>query len=333
MPSTLSCGRTVPRGPLPVLLAVGLVAVLAGCTGGDRSAPGPSDPPPSGPPSPAVGTTTHTLEVDGRERGYRLYRPASVTATGPVPLVVMLHGALGTGSQAEEAYGWPAQADRDGFLVAFPDGLNRSWAVAPDCCGPPARDGVDDVAFVSEVVHDIADTLPVDPARTYVTGMSNGGMLAYRLACDTEIFAAVGAVATKLVGGCPDPAPTSVLHIQGRLDEVIRYDGGPGRLDNGGTGRNPVRIEGLSIPELDALWREAAGCAEPAVTTETPVTRSVAACPAGRAVELVTIADAGHQWPGAAAQRLRNADPPSTALDATETIWRFFSEHPRQAGS
>jgi polyhydroxybutyrate depolymerase len=284
-----------------------------------------------------AGPSAHTIVVDGRERGFRLYQPASLPRSAPAPLVVMLHGALGTGSQAETAYGWNAEADREGFVVAYPDGLNRSWAVAPDCCGPPARDGVNDVAFVRQVVATVADRLPIDPDRVYATGISNGGMLAYRLACDTTLFAAIGPVAATQLGPCPTPAPTSVIHIHGTADRTVPYAGGPGKRDNGGTGRNPVRIDGPPTPDLLARWRTIADCAAPATTTSGPVSTSAATCPDGRAVELVTVTDAGHQWPGAAgpepqAQRLLDLDPPATAPDATATIWRFFAAHPRTGG-
>lgn len=325
---------TAFRRTVALALLVGL-AGLAGCTGGDTPADQTSAE--RSAPEPAVGTSEHTLTVDGRDRTYRLYRPASADLGKPVPLVVMLHGAAGNGAQAEQAYGWTEQADRDGFVVAFPDGVKRAWAVGPQCCGAPAREGVDDVTFITELVAAIGEALPVDPARTYVTGISNGGLLAYRLACDTTLFAAVGAVATTLTGQCPSPAPVSVLHIHGKQDKTMPYGGGPGRRDNGGTGRNPVKIDGPPTEELAATWRAVNDCAEPTTTTDGPVTRTTATCAQGRAVELITIADAGHQWPGGRpnpprAEKLLNLDPPSTALNATETIWRFFSAHPRPVG-
>ncbi|MEV6801846.1 PHB depolymerase family esterase [Micromonospora rifamycinica] len=338
----------------PAVRLAGTLALLvaltapAGCSpdrrdaapGGAGSAPAASAPA-TGDARPApdvpVGSSTHDLTVDGRKRTYRLYRPASADLTTPVPLVVMLHGAAGTGEQAEQAYGWTGQADRDGFLVLFPDGLNRAWAVGPQCCGAPARDGVDDVAFITELVATVGRELPVDPARRYVTGISNGGLLAYKLVCDTTTFAAIGAVASTLTGQCPAPKPVSVLHIHGRQDQTMPYGGGPGRRDNNGTGRNPVKIDGPPTPELAARWRSIDSCGAPTVTTDGPVTRATASCAQGRAVELITVADAGHQWPGGRpnpprAEKLLNLDPPSTALNATDTIWRFFAAHPQPTG-
>lgn len=322
--------RARPGGFAPALVTGVLVLSTAGCgLVGDRDRRDPPNPVVSVSP----GTSTHTLLVDGRQRTYRLYRPASLTPTGPVPLVVMLHGALGTGEQAESSYGWNAEADRSGFVVAYPDGTNRSWAVSPDCCGPPARDGVDDVGFIRQLVESVAGLVPLDRTRVYATGISNGGMLAYRLACDTTLFAAIGPVAATQLGPCPDPAPISVIHIHGTADRTVPYGGGPGQRDNGGTGRNPVKLDGPPTPELIARWRTLDSCTAPTSSHTGAVTTSSATCPQGRGVDLVTVEGAGHQWPGApgpgpGARRLFDLDPPAAAPDATATIWRFFVAHP-----
>jgi polyhydroxybutyrate depolymerase len=102
---------------------------------------------------------------------------------------------------------------------------------------------------------------------------------------------------------------------------------------NGDTGKGAVAIDGPAIPSLNATWRATDGCDAPVTTTSETVTTSVATCPDGRAVELITIDGAGHQWPGGAMksvfQRLvLDSDPPSTALDATAVIWTFFAAHP-----
>ena len=98
-----------------------------------------------------TGTSAHSIKIGGRDRSYRLYKPAGLPASAP--LVVMLHGAFGKAKRAEKAYSWDELANSQWFLVAYPDGLNRSWNVnGGGCCGPPARDGVDDVAFITAVV-------------------------------------------------------------------------------------------------------------------------------------------------------------------------------------
>lgn len=282
-----------------------------------------------------AGTSEHSIVFGGLERTYRVYRPASLSAAEPVPLVVMLHGALGTGRQAEEAYGWNAQADEGGFVVAYPDGIKRSWAVSEGCCGPPAKQRVDDVGFIKKLVAGISAKLPIDQARIYATGISNGGMLAYRLACDTTLFAAIGAVAATQVGPCPTAQPTSVLHLHGTADRTIPYGGGPGKRDNDGTGEQPAKIDGPPVPALLATWRQAGDCAVPTTRKSGPVTTTTAGCPKGRGVELITIEGAGHQWPQSkrnlTAERLFRLDPPSPAVNATGTLWAFFTKHPKPA--
>jgi polyhydroxybutyrate depolymerase len=297
---------------LPLLALTLLLLFPAGCTE-------PDDPIP-------IGSTAQDLG----ERTFRTYRPASLPSGRPVPLVVVLHGGAGSGAQAERAYGWNATADREGFVVAYPDGVRRSWNAGPGCCGPASRDGADDVRFVEGVVAAVSRGVPVDPARVFVTGMSNGAMMAYRLACDSTVFTAIAPVAGTLIGDCPHPAPVPLLHIHGTADESIPWNGGPGKRNNGGTGRIPLRIDGPAITEVVAAWRTAASCAVPTDRTDGAVTRSVATCPDGRVVELISVAGAGHQWPGAvpadgAATERLDLDQPSDALDATALIWRFFS--------
>lgn len=280
-----------------------------------------------------VGTSTHYVESGGRERTFRLYRPAALT--GPAPLVVMLHGGYGNASQAESDYGWDAEADSGHFLVAYPDGVDRAWNAGGGCCGTPATSGVDDVAFIGAVVAVVRGEASVDPARIYATGISNGGMLAYRLACDTRLFAAIGPDSATLQGPCPAPAAASVIAIHGTADRFIPY--------GGGSGDGPGHVDGPAVPAVIADWRAVDHCSVPAETTvpsETTagvITTSLATCPDGRAVELITIAGAGHQWPGSRpkplVQRLLHLDPPSTALSATDVIWRFFAAHPAPAGA
>jgi polyhydroxybutyrate depolymerase len=258
-------------------------------------------------------------------RVYRVYRPRGLT--GAAPLVVMLHGGFGDGAQAERDYFWNTMADTGRFVVAYPDGLLRAWN-AGTCCGVPARVYTDDVGFITTMVASIAGRIPIDPARLYVTGMSNGAMMALRLGCQTNMFAAIAPVAGTLVSDCSGAPPTSLLQIHGTADENVPYNGGPGsqRSLNG-----TPRVNGPSVPAVNATWRSIDGCAAPTSTTDGVVTTETAACPDGRTVELISIAGAGHQWPGGKSNplvdKLIGLPTPSTALSATSTIWTFFSQH------
>jgi polyhydroxybutyrate depolymerase len=296
-------------------LALACLLLLAACSTAPGSAAG----------IPA-GSSTRTVTVGGMDRTFRVYRPATLDTSRPVPLVLMIHGGGGSAADAERSYGWDAEADRAGFVVAYPDGISHGWTVGGGCCRRPGDAGVDDVAYVEQLVADLGAVLPVDPARTYATGISEGGMLSYRLACDTSLFAAVGPDSATLLGECPAPRPASVIHIHGTADTRIPYDGS--------AGKGVYHIHGPSAPALDATWRAVDSCAAPTVTTAGVVTTSVAGCADGRAVELVAIDGAGHQWPGRPCTGrcvAGIADPPSTALDATDTIWRFFAAHPKPA--
>ena len=305
-----------------ILMLVTALTALTGC-GADPHQRGTASAQPTAATAIPVGSSTHTISAGGATRTYIVYRPAVLSAS--TPLVVMLHGGFGSASQAEKSYHWDAEADAGHFLVAYPDGLNRAWNTGGGCCGTPGRTNADDVGFITAMVSAISRALPVDASHIYATGISNGGIMAYALACRTSIFAAIGPDSATELGSCPSPAPVSVIAIHGTADRNSPY--------NGGEGDGSAHIDGPSVPAVNAAWRRADRCAPPVTTTAGPVTASVAKCPAGRAVELIAIAGAGHQWPGATAkpalQKALHLDPPSTALNATEVIWRFFAAHAR----
>jgi polyhydroxybutyrate depolymerase len=299
------------------VLFLATLLLLAGC----RSVPKASALPASAP----VGKSQQSLQIGGLTRTFNLYRPHELPPAAP--LVVMLHGGFGDADQAERSYGWDAEADREHFAVLYPDGHNRAWNTGGGCCGDPGRQDLDDVAFITAAVRTVEAEVPIDADRVYATGISNGGMMAYRLACDSDLFAAIGPDSATLLGRCPAPKPLSVLHIHGTADTRIRYDGG--------RGEGTAHIDGPPVPQVVADWRTTDDCAAPAVTVTGAVTTSTATCPHGRTVELITIAGAGHQWPGGEQRPVRQAllgtDPPSTALNATEVFWQFFAAHPKTA--
>jgi polyhydroxybutyrate depolymerase len=295
------------------IVVIGAVMLLVGgCLGGNRATADP------------VGGT-QSLSIGGATRTFHIYRPDSLS--GPAPLVVMLHGGYGDGAQAERAYHWDAQADAGHFVVAYPDGLNRAWN-AGSCCGRPAQAGVDDVAFISAMVGAIEQQIPIDTTRVFVTGMSNGAMMALRLACQSNLFAAAAPVAGTQLADCSNAVPISILQIHGTADDRVPYGGGPGKM---ATASGVPRVDGPSVESVNAHWRSTDGCKAPVSSTSGDVTTQRADCPDGRTVELITVAGAGHQWPGGIAnpvvEKIANLPSPSTALDATATIWQFFAQH------
>ncbi|HWF27715.1 MAG TPA: PHB depolymerase family esterase [Mycobacterium sp.] len=269
---------------------LGVALVIAACS------PWPT------PPSGFVnGTSLHHIAVGGRDRSYRLYKPAAASASAP--LVVVLHGFSGSAGQAERAYGWDKLADTAKFVVAYPDGLSRAWNVDGEgCCGRPGREGVDDVAFITAAVADIAKNLGINPAKVYATGMSNGAIMSYTLACTTDIFSAIGPVAGIQLNPCRSAHPTSVMHIHGTADRLVPYGGGQGFSV----------INGPSVPDVNAFWRKGDHCDAPAATGTGAITASTAGCADNRSVVLITIDGGGHEWP----------------TFATERLWEFFAAHP-----
>jgi polyhydroxybutyrate depolymerase len=239
-----------------------------------------------------TGTTVHTMPFGGMDRTYRVHRPAGLTAAAP--LVVMLHGAFGDGQQAENSYGWDQLADNAKFVVAYPDGVGHTWN-AHGCCGTAEQENIDDVGFITTMVGEISAAMPIDQSRVYATGISNGGIMTYALACNSGIFAAIGPDAATQIDPCPAPHPTSV--------------------------------NGPPIPDVNAFWRKVDQCGPPDVTTKAPVTTSTAACADRRSVELITIDGGRHQWPGGTTF-LERFGTTTHVLNATDTIWQFFAAHP-----
>ncbi len=216
------------------LMVLVVVAGLAtGCTRGTQlRIPDPTQSPAPDEGSPAVELVA-ALVVDGRERSYRLHIPPGLVPSAPSALVVGLHGGGGNGANLQAKVGLDAIADREGFLVAYPDGSGRlddyllTWN-AGNCCGYALDEQVDDTAFLRAMVADIARTYSIDPRRVYATGMSNGGMMSYRLACEAaDLFAAVAPVAGALnLELCEPSEPVSVLAIHGTADQHVLFEGG-----------------------------------------------------------------------------------------------------------
>ena len=266
-----------------------------------------------------VGADEH-IAIGGYDRTYHVYVPAR-RAPSP-PLVVVLHGGFGTGAGAEAQYRWDPMADRNGFVVLYPDGLLRAWN-AGDCCGQPRARGVDDVAFIEAAIRATARAYATDPERLYVTGMSNGAMMTYRLACESALpIAAIAPVAGTLTVACEHPQRVSVLHLHGLADGNVPIDGG--------VGVGFARVSYRPVADGIAVFRKADECAPPVIRTSNSVTDARSACANGKTVQLTTVAGAGHQWPGsvrppARATAILRLDAPSAALDATELIWSFFA--------
>jgi polyhydroxybutyrate depolymerase len=305
--------RLAVAGAVVLLLAVVVLHVTRAsdeAAGSELTDPGAVSAP-VGPPKPlppGVTGTTVALDYQGLTRSYLAIVPDHPSHR--LPLLVVLHG---------RNVGPAVEKDRTGFVpfaaagqaaIVLPAGVSSSWN-AGACCGAAQARGIDDVGFVTEVVHRAVATLPVDPAQVYVVGYSNGGKLAFGLLCHgpAHLFAAAAVVASAPVTDCPTGPPVSLLAVMADGDPNVAF----------GSGR-PVVVNGYTEPTLSdtmAQWRARDQCPPtPVVVGRGQVTVTTSSgCAAGTKVVLAHYAHGGHAWPAGDA----------TTPSATSLVWSFFA--------
>jgi polyhydroxybutyrate depolymerase len=271
---------------------------------------------------PSPGDHAHTLLVNGIERHYIVHLPRPARR-GPLPVVVLLHGAGGTGRRVAASTGFSAEADRRGFVAVYPDGVDHSWNDGR------YAGGVDDVAFVRTMLDTLAREVVVDARRIYAAGISNGSMLAHRLGCELPgTFAAIAAVSggmpSAIIAHCVTGPLVSFIGFNGTADRLVPFEGGGG-------------LE--SATASAAHWATADGCngapaaaflPERAPSDGTRIRRwTWSGCAPGTAVTLYAIHGGGHSWPGGYQSRLAVLGVTSREISATRTIAAFFLAHPR----
>jgi polyhydroxybutyrate depolymerase len=181
-------------------------------------------------------TTNGTLQFGGTSRSYIVHVPASYTGQTPVPLVNDFHGILLNNSVQETISGWQAKSDQEGFIVAWPNGLDTAWNVGP-CCTTSRT--VDDVGFARAVVKQIESQACIDEKRVYATGYSMGGGMSLDLACNAaDLFAAIAPAAFDLMDAsnnwpCHPSRPISVVDFRSTGDPIVPYNGGATNPPNG----------------------------------------------------------------------------------------------------
>ena len=266
------------------------------------------------------------LRVDDLRRQYRLHLPQSYDSRQPTPLVLAFHGRSGTGKHMEKLTGLSNLADQRGFMVAYPNGVGRSWN-AGHGTGPAEAQGVDDVKFTAMLIDSLGQTLNLDRRRVYATGFSNGAVFTHRLACElSEKIAAIAAVAgtmAPVIGrSCHPHRPVAVLQIHGSADPFVPWEGG--RTQGGGF------VE--SVAATVAGWVARAGCAaQPEVSNIVRgVIRESYRPPAQAAmVILCRVEGGGHTWPGGYQYLPEKViGVTNRSWDASQAIWDFFLEHP-----
>ncbi len=356
----MTIGRSVRVAAVLVVAvattSVLLVSSMAGATG-STPVTGESGSATSGL-APMEGSYTFHLTFDGLHRDYRLHVPPAASAGQPLPLVLNLHGATQNGFLEELQTGMDNSADQNGYLVAYPDGTRIAKVLTPDpvaknaqygwnagqCCGLPVTKHINDVGFLEQVIADVAKQTPVDLRRVYMTGISNGGMMAYAMASEaSNHVAAISSISGQVELPTIHPSrPVATLEFHSLDDPIAKWVGVPNK---------DPRLR-LSVMEGVDQWVKADGCNTHAVTgteivgaagsisageTATPVTYQH--CRAGTEVALWRFTGSGHVWPGS----LLNTGPKSTwildgvgrgtvLVDANEAMWQFFQRYQIPAG-
>ena len=281
-------------------------------------------------------------------RTYRVHVPRHYSEQRLWPLVLVLHGAFSNAATIEEWSRFSQLADREGFVVAYPNGIGwfgflQHWN-AGHCCGLAAEDHVDDVSFLRYVIGDVSSRLQIDPRRVYIVGHSNGGMLAYYFgATDSEQIAGIGVMGgalgseqnshrpLRMIGPPQRPVPLIALH--GRDDPTVPFEGGTGRRTVGGR-------RYISVLDSTEGWAAYCGCGSPPQVRNSPEGDHYVLSwrdTTGKPWVILHVLDHwGHQWPRAKRNPPSGNDDPESlgsgrksrgqTVDGAQIIWDFLRE-------
>jgi polyhydroxybutyrate depolymerase len=285
-------------------------------------------------------TRCESLSHNGRARTYQLY--VSTQLHEPAPLVLVLHGGGGSGANMAlmSRQTFNRIADRDGIIVVYPDGVGRNWNDGRSGVRSPAmNENVDDVGFLRALVRELSARYRVDSKRIYSAGISNGGFMSFRLACEAaDVFAAVAPVAATLSEDlgprCHPSKPVSIAILNGTDDPIVPWAGGQVsalRAKRGNVWSSEKTLD---------MWAALDGCREKSddqVIDKVPddgtsvILHVRSQCRAGSEARLYEIRGGGHTWPrGEKYLTERLVGKVSQELDGAEEIWRFLSAHSRE---
>jgi polyhydroxybutyrate depolymerase len=288
-----------------------------------------ADPQPLGP-----GDHQCTLEVGGRERSYLVHVPPKYDPRQPTPVVLAFHGGMTNAAIMALASGLSEKADKAGFIVVYPNGTGKGNLLLVWNSGGFEKSFAeklpDDVAFVGAILDNLARRVNVDPKRVYATGISNGGMMCYRLAAElSQRIAAIAPVSgTTSVDKCRPRRPVPVMHFHGTEDKFVPFQG-----PDSWTARF---LTFKSVEETIRIWARIDGCPRKPKTLELPdkvddgtTVRQEIYGPGkeGTEVVLFIVEGGGHTWPG------RQWPIPwlgktTRDISANDLTWEFFQKHP-----
>lgn len=279
---------------------------------------------------------THTMQFEGYERSYIVHLPPEAKLQNPLPLLFHLHGGGGTakGTSGLTFNRFNELADRDGFVVVYPNAINKNWNDGRKLEDVLAwKKDINDVAFITAIIDELKQKYKIDTKRIFTTGMSNGGFMSSRLLCDRADIFRGGAILTAslskdYIPQCDPEKPVAVMVMNGTDDPLVPYDGGHVRVFRKNRG------EIVSTDEYLDFWKIKNGCEIKQNTVELPDTADdgttvsvtkYSKCDNQGALVLYTINGGGHTWPGGK-QYLGERIIGKTNRDivACDVIWDYF---------
>jgi polyhydroxybutyrate depolymerase len=280
------------------------------------------------------GDHTRSIRVGDLDRRYLVHVPPLYDPEVAMPVVLAFHGGGANAASMAVFSGLDDKADETGFIVVYPEGTGRLRRMltfnAGNCCGHAAARNVDDVAFTRALLDDLGSVANIDARRVYATGMSNGAMMAYRVAAElSDRIAAIATVAGPMgTKTCHPVRAVPVIHFHGDADEYAPFGGGRGRGVSG--------TDFHSVEHSVSAWVEANGCSRTATTgaledreddgTSVKLVRYADGTD-GAEVVLVVIEGGGHTWPGRE-PRLGTLGRSTRDIVANDMMWEFFERHP-----
>lgn len=284
----------------------------------------------------AAGDHNRTIQVDGLSRSYIVHIPPKYDPKQPAPVVLMFHGGGSSAKPMVHFTGLNEKADQAGFVVVYPEGTGYlqmlTWN-AGNCCGYAMQHKVDDVAFTRALLDDLAKVVNVDRKRVYATGISNGAIMAYRLASElSDRIAAIAPVSGPMgAATCNPKRPVPVIHFHGTDDVHAPFQGGHGKGISG--------TDFYSVEHSIAAWVKADGCPQKPKVVELPVKvedgtsveeKTYGPGKDGAEVILLTIRGGGHTWPGREPPNIKflNLGKSTHNISANDLMWDFFKRHP-----
>ncbi|MBG9386651.1 alpha/beta hydrolase family esterase [Caenimonas aquaedulcis] len=254
-----------------------------------------------------AGDHRFTIQQDGLTRSYRVHVPPRYRPTETTPLLVALNSYRGAQPTDDGFDSLLRASDYQGFIAVYPDAYGpRGKPAAWNMGNGPGND----VAFIAKVVHNVFRQTSVDRGRIYAAGVSDGGTMAYRLACQLpDVFrgvASVGGMDTST--NCAEGKAVSVFHLHAQNDPKVPFSTAPL------TTAKWAQLNGCELAPRKVLQQSGAYC------------EAYTYCRSRTAVELCATQTGGHSWPGANA-KAGAGDVPSQAIDGTASMWAFLRTH------